>query len=48
MRHSFLRQLIREALLLESPGPKWFEDLIMATDMDQVAVEVDVLQESLA
>lgn len=28
-------------LLLESPGPKWFEDLIMATDMDQVAVEVD-------
>ena len=41
MRHSFLRQLIRETLLLESPAPKWFEDLIMATDMDQIAIEVD-------
>ena len=41
MRHSFLRQLIRETLLLESPTPKWFEDLIMATDMDQIAIDVD-------
>ena len=41
MRHSFLRQLIRETLLLESPAPKWFEDLIMATDMDQIAIDVD-------
>jgi len=41
MRHSFLRQLIRETLMLESPAPKWFEDLIMATDMDQIAIDVD-------
>ena len=41
MRHSFLRQLIRETLLLEALAPKWFEDLIMATDMDQIAIEVD-------
>lgn len=41
MRTTVLRQLIRETLLLESPTPKWFEDLIMATDMDQIAIEVD-------
>ncbi len=41
MRTSVLRQLIRETLLIESPTPKWFEDLIMATDMDQIAIEVD-------
>ena len=27
--------------MLESPAPKWFEDLIMATDMDQIAIDVD-------
>lgn len=41
MRTSVLRQLIRETLLLESPTPKWFEDLIMATDMDQIAIDAD-------
>lgn len=41
MRHSFLRQLIREALLLESPAPKWLENLIMSTDMDRQAIDVD-------
>ena len=41
MHTTVLRQLIRETLLLESPTPKWFEDLIMATDMDQIAIDVD-------
>lgn len=41
MHIKLLRSLVRETLLLESSAPKWFEDLIMATDMDQIAIEVD-------
>ena len=41
MNTSLLRHLIRETLLLESPTPKWFEDMIMATDMDKIAIEID-------
>jgi hypothetical protein len=41
MKETLLRRLIRETLLLESAVPAWFEELIMSTDMDQAAVEVD-------
>jgi hypothetical protein len=41
MQTAILRKLIRETLLLEASIPKWFEDLIMATDMDQIAIDVD-------
>ena len=41
MRHFLLRRLIRETLLREAVAPKWFEDLIMSTDMDQSALEID-------
>jgi hypothetical protein len=41
MRHSFLRQLIREMLLIEAVAPKWIENLIMSTDMADIASDVD-------
>ena len=41
MRHSFLRQLIRETLLIEAVAPKWIEDLIMSTEMADIASDVD-------
>jgi len=41
MRHSFLRQLIRETLLIETVAPKWIEDLVMSTDMADIASDVD-------
>ena len=41
MKEMLLRKLIRETLLLESAVPVWFKELIMSTEMDQVAVEVD-------
>lgn len=41
MKEMLLRKLIRETLLLEASMPKWLEDLIMSTDMDDFAKDID-------
>lgn len=41
MKEMLLRCLIREALLLEAVAPKWLEELIMSTDMDDLAKDID-------